>query len=414
MKKLFLLTGAFVYASLLFGQKFEEPKLTAKFDTLKVKIGADFGLQYQSLHEASDSAKLVPLGTGVNLPTANFNIDAYLGQGMKVNLVTYLAARHHNDTWVKGGYLLIDHLPINWALADKVMENITLKVGVMELNYGDAHFRRSDNGNIINNRFVGNYVLDAFCTAPAIEVMYRKNGLLAMLATTTGIVNQQIVTYNATTKTYTPYNQYDELGYYGKIGYDKQLNEDLRVRLTLSAYHCAKSHSGSLYNGDRTGSRYYLVMNRQTNAATDVDITVNPTTGDWPPFTTSLNNTQMLNLFAQYKGLEFFGTFENVLGTSPGTDPDYKVTQTAVEGLYHFGADRRFYGGARYDVVTNKGQITTKYGKSMDRVQLVLGWNLNKYVITKVEYVNENYNNFIGYGNNSYFRGIMVDAGISF
>ena len=71
------------------------------------------------------------------------------------------------------------------SVFDNLMNYLTLKVGVMEVNYGDEHFRRSDNGNVIKNPFVGNYIMDAFTTAPALEVMFRSNGLLAMVGTST-------------------------------------------------------------------------------------------------------------------------------------------------------------------------------------------------------------------------------------
>ena len=31
---------------------------------------------------------------------------------------------------------------------DQIMEYVTVKLGHFEINYGDAHFRRSDNGNL--------------------------------------------------------------------------------------------------------------------------------------------------------------------------------------------------------------------------------------------------------------------------
>jgi hypothetical protein len=40
-----------------------------------------------------------------------------------------------------------------------LFEIVTVKVGHMEINYGDAHFRRSDNGNALYNPFVGNYIM---------------------------------------------------------------------------------------------------------------------------------------------------------------------------------------------------------------------------------------------------------------
>ena len=49
-------------------------------------------------------------------------------------------------------------------LLKSIMKYTTLRVGHFEINYGDAHFRRSDNGNSMYNPFVGNYILDAFTT----------------------------------------------------------------------------------------------------------------------------------------------------------------------------------------------------------------------------------------------------------
>ena len=77
---------------------------------------------------------------------------------------SYLSARHHQETWVKDGYLLIDASPIENACSTSIMEYTTLRVGHFEVNYGDSHFRRSDNGNAMYNPFVGNYIIDAFTT----------------------------------------------------------------------------------------------------------------------------------------------------------------------------------------------------------------------------------------------------------
>jgi len=93
------------------GQQFEESSPEGEYKGKpNVQIGGDFALQLQFLKHHADST-LIPLGTGVNVPTANFNIKAVLADGIEANLTTYLSSRHHLDTWVKGGYLLIDKLP---------------------------------------------------------------------------------------------------------------------------------------------------------------------------------------------------------------------------------------------------------------------------------------------------------------
>jgi hypothetical protein len=90
---------------------------TTEFSRVKVKIGADFALQFQALDHsytpvdpANEPPNLIMLGSNVNLPTANLNIDAQLADGVRVHLRTYLSSRHHNESWVKGGYLQIDNL----------------------------------------------------------------------------------------------------------------------------------------------------------------------------------------------------------------------------------------------------------------------------------------------------------------
>jgi hypothetical protein len=103
MKRKILLILSGLIFSLAIHAQFEEPKLDpSDFEKINVRVGADFAMQYQLLNHYADSS-LIPLGKGFNLPTANLITEAILAPGIKVNLVTYLSARHHNEAWVKGG-----------------------------------------------------------------------------------------------------------------------------------------------------------------------------------------------------------------------------------------------------------------------------------------------------------------------
>jgi hypothetical protein len=412
MKNLFAIIFALALTTGAFGQqKFEE---SLKNDTVrtsgypKVWVGGDFAMQFQALKHHADTAHLIPLGSNLNLPTANLNLGAKLADGIEVNLTTYLSSRHHNDAWVKGGYLLVDKLPfLNSAAIDRIMDFLTLRVGVMELNYGDAHFRRTDNGNAFRNPFVGGLIMDAFTTAPALELYFNTNGFLLMGGMTTGSVNPAIVGYNAATKTYTEFNAGKELGFYGKVGYDKQISNDFRFRATLSGFHMAQNHAGSLYNGDRAGSRYYLVMQRETNNPGDVDIAANAFTGNWGPGTVSKDNSLMANVFTKFKGLEFFGTLEGAKGTTVAGS-DFNFGQYSVEGLYRFGKDEQFYAGAKYNAVKNQTP------SRVNRLEIGAGWLPLKNIILKAEYVDQKYSHFDVYGGNGGFNGFMVETAISF
>jgi hypothetical protein len=409
MKNILTIICTLIFTAGVYGQQFEESVAdTGNFTKPKVRMGGDFAMQFQALDHHADTARLIPLGKGINLPTANFAINATLADGIEVNLTTYLSSRHHNEAWVKGGYLLVDKLPfINSAAIKKAMDFLTFKVGVMELNYGDAHFRRTDNGNALRNPFAGNYIMDAFTTAPAFEALFRNKGILIMGGITTGTLKPSLVGYSAATATYTPYNVAEELGFYGKAGYDKQITEDLRLRATVSAYHVSKHHFGSLYYGDRTGSRFYLVMQRATNNASDVDPAANAFTGSWGPGFTSKDNSLMANLFTKYRGLEFFGTYEIVKGTTL-SGSDFNFSQYGLEGLYRFGREENFFGGVRYNAVKN--QTNSK----VNRLEAGAGWFITKNILLKAEYVDQNYSEFAVYGGDAGFNGIMVEATISF
>jgi len=411
MKRQSILLGLLLYAGAVFGQQFEQPQIDNEpFEKVKVHVGADFAMQFQALDNTADST-LVPLGTNLNLPSANLNLDAFLARGIEVHLRTYLSSKHHTDTWVKGGYLIMDQLPFfNSSAVDNIMNYLTLKVGVMELNYGDEHFRRSDNAEVMSNAFVGNYIMDAFTTAPGLEIMFRNpSGLLLMGGLTTGSLRPDLVTYNKYSGDYTPINVGEELAVYGKFGIDKQVNDDFRIRATVSGYHNKQNHFGSLYEGDRAGSRFYMVMVPQSEANGDVTPGDYRASGRWSPGFTNEDNSVMLNLFTRFHGLEFFGTLEQAKGTPAFGGDDFKYNQYAAEALYHFGGDDQFYGGLQYNKVKNDKDM------SVDRIQVAAGWDMTKNIVAKLEYVNQNYNGFSEYGSgDAGFKGMMFEAGISF
>ena len=88
------------------------------FEGLRFRIGAGFTQQFQNLKHENKGAlnyettnKLYPLSSGFMTAQANMNIDVQLADGIRLNLETYLSSRHHNETWVKGGYIQFDKLP---------------------------------------------------------------------------------------------------------------------------------------------------------------------------------------------------------------------------------------------------------------------------------------------------------------
>lgn len=383
---------------------------TVAYEGLKVRVGGSFTQQFQSLkHENAATANMVngvntnalyDFGSGFNLATANLNLDVVLEDGVRLNLVTYLSSRHHNETWVKGGYMQLDKIPfLKSDVLDQLMENVTIKVGHMEINYGDAHFRRTDNAHALYNPFVGNYIMDAFTTEIGAEIYFQKNGFLGMVAASGGEIQGGIAR---------PDDR--EPSFYGKVGFDKQINDNVRARLTGSFYTTSGSARNTLYGGDRSGSRYYLVM-ENTAASTSANFT----SGRLNPGMTDNITSLVLNPFLKVGGFELFGNLEQAKGKAANEADDRTFTQLGVDGLYRFGAFENFYIGARYNTVS--GELAGLADDvTISRVQLGVGWFVTKNILTKLEYVNQDYKDFpaTDIRHKGKFNGLMIEGAIAF
>jgi hypothetical protein len=390
---------------------FEAPKESlVPFTGFSLSFGGAFTQEFQGLsHEnratpvlvtGVNQNALINIGHGFNNAVANLNIDAQIAPGIRVAMTSYLSARHHQETWVKDGYLLVDDSPIDNPLLKSIMKYTTLRVGHFEIDYGDSHYRRSDNGNSMYNPFIGNYIVDAFTTEIGAEAYVRKNGLIAMLGATGGEVHGFVTVPQARSVTVL-----------GKLGVDKSMGELIRYRLTGSFYANNKSASNTLYTGDRGGSPYYDVL--ENSASTE---TSNAWSGQIRPGFSNKVNAEVINPFVKIMGAEFFGNFETATGGSFAEPRLRTIHQNVYEGVYRFGGNETFYVGARYN--TLKGQLVSKSynDETVKRYQLGGGWFVTPNVLAKLEWVNQKYGDFAATDirNGGTFKGFMVSGAVGF
>ncbi|MCV9386540.1 hypothetical protein [Reichenbachiella ulvae] len=379
------------------------------FDGIKVRVGGDFNLQFQGISQsnyidAPATGSLIELSNNFNLPSANLNLDVQLYDGLRLHMRTYLSSRHHTEAYVKGGYLQIDKLEfIQPGFLSGLMDFTTIKVGMDDINYGDTHFRRSDNANTIFNPFVGNYLMDAFTTEPYLEVTVQPADFIGVIGFTNGRLNQS------------PTPGDDGFVFYAKLGYDNQINDDLRIRLTGSVYNSSdKGTRDYLYLADRAGANYFSVMSYNT-----LDANGNPTVkkNDFggrvnPGF--AYHTAFQIAPFVKFKGLEFFGVYE--LSSNGNSDIGGSYTQLGAEALYRFGKDEKFYAGGRFNSVTgNKTDVAAD--EDVKRFNIGAGWFLTKNVMTKLEYVKQTYEGDAFNGSifqDAEFDGIVLEATIAF
>ena len=405
---------------------------TTSFHHLKVKVGGNLEQSFQMLRDKNTAIpfeevgfsgnvnSLTPLTNGFDLAMANLNIDVQLADGIRVNLTTYLASRHHEDTWVKGGYIQFDKLLfLHSQLIDTLMKSFTIKIGQFDVDYGDQHYRRTDGGNTIYNPFVENYIMDEFATELGGEIYYHhSSGLFLMLGVTNGELDPTVVAGSNIDSATGKVNHYDP-AVQAKLGFDKQITPDFRFRLTGSVYSDHSANSNTLFGGDRTGSHYFDVMENPNVAKGTVISNEN----DYSPFSGRYNpgfgeevNTFMLNPFFKYKGLEFFGTYENAKGRSISEFSQRQAIQYAADLIYRFPAHKEnFWVGVRYNTVKSAVQGYTQ-DITIDRDVASAGWFLTRNVMLKAEYVHQEYKNYpiTNILNGGKFYGTMLEASIAF
>ena len=396
------------------------------FEGLRFRIGAGFTQQYQNLKHENKGAlnfetsnKLYPLASGFMTAQANMNIDVQLDDGIRLKLETYLSSRHHNETWVKGGYIQFDKLPFKGQFWTNLMKFTTIKMGHMEINYGDAHFRRSDGGQTMYNPFMDNYIMDAFATEIGGEVYMQKNGLFGMVGVTNGMLKGNV---DSISKTIQDDNSNRSPSLYTKGGFDSQLTEKIRVRVSGSYYHNSSSAASglTLYGGDRTGSNYQNVMEKAPSGTALPSGSAIAFSGRLNPGFSKKVDAIMLNSFIKLSGLELFGTYETVKGRTKTEFTDRKANQYAVEGIYRMGAKENVYAGVRYNNVqaklANTALITYTEDVKVDRFAAVAGWFVTKNILMKGEYVVQQYKNFpaADYRSGGKFNGFVIEAVVGF
>lgn len=388
---------------------FESPKNdTVTYKGFNLEFGGAFTQQFQALDHSNtaspklvngvDANKLIQLGHGFNNAVANSYLNVQLAPGIRLAMTSFLSSRHHNETWVKDGYVLVDELPIALPLVgDLVKKYVTIKAGHFEVNYGDTHFRRTDNGNSMFNPLVGNYIMDAFTTSIGTEVYVRPGDLILMAGITNGEVRGTVLN-----------PQKRSAAYLAKVGFDHSFAPKTRVRMTVSSFAQAKAANQTLYSGDRAGSRYYDVLENTTSteAAQAWSGAIQP----------SLNELHavVFNPFVSFHGLELYGNIERARGKNATETVRRQWNQNAIEGTYRLLGDK-LYATARYNTAKGKLPGFTE-DATVVRTQVGGGFFITKNILTKVEYVRQQDKDFplLDIRHGGKFQGLVAEGSIAF
>ncbi len=442
---------------------------TTPFTGIHVNVGGAFAQHYQTLRTSnyvtnSDGSWIIPptlnpsegaltavdtqnhltkLTNGFNLAMADMFLDAQVADGIRINVTVYLSTRHHEDCWVKNGYLQMDKATfLHSDLINDLFKYLTVKVGQLEVDYGDAHFYRADGGNEMYNPFIENNIMDEFATEIGGEVYFHDpSGFFAMVGVTDGMLNPSVQAAQVIDSLTADTNRYNP-AYHFKLGFDKQINPDLRVRLTGSYYTESSTGSSTLFGGDRAGSNYVtdMVTKATLAAASSGDANEVFTDGRYNPGFSEAVSTFMINPFIKFMGFELFGTYESANGRKIFETTTRNATQLAGQLLYRFGDQDQFWVGGRYNTLkaewtpssaANLVAIKTQYGSdpkvTINRLAFSAGWFMTQNVMMKLEYVSQEYNDYPGSSTlaaskalpvnvltDGKFDGLIVEASVGF
>lgn len=393
-----------------FGEiEFEPKKDISSFEKVELGFNADLTFNYQGLdHDfipTNTANRKEKLQAGLSLPTANLDLNAKIMKGFNVKLETMLSSHHHHETFVKGGYATIDNLDFVYSgFAKDFMDQSTIKVGVDDINFGDAHFRRTDNADVMNNPFIMNMAVEAYMQAGFVELMHRLPAYDSIVVA--GISNGQVNPSDVSAEK----EGSDEYSFYVKYAFDKEINEDLRVRLSESVFFTEGTSKNSLYQGDKAGNVAEKIFNQKGEV---------PVTSDFGAAWNAMKGysdltVSMTNAFIKYNNTELFGLLEITDGSDSSSN-DMEMIHYSVDLVQRFGKDNRFYGAVRYENATTELASDTSGDNELTQLQVGLGWFLSKNAVAKVEYIKQERDNFAEYTNGkAKFDGFMISTALSF
>ncbi len=427
---------------------------TIPYKGMRIRFGAGFTQQYQNLkHENPDALnndvgsyenyvstpgnKLKVITPGFQTAQANLYMDVQLADGIRLNLTSYLSSKHHNSTWIEGGYIQFDKLPFKGKFWTNLMKVTTIKVGHFEVDYGDEHFRRSDGGQALYNPFMEGNIMDEYANEIGGEVFVQKNGVFGMISLTSGMSEGNVDSLDKLTNVDGDFHKDPSLIL--KAGFDKQLNDAIRLRVSASYYgnqSCGSNAfsdqylggGNTLFGGDRSGSNYQYVMEENSvnpNNFSDIGTPL-AFSGRFNPGFGKKVNAFMFNGFLKAGGLEFFSTYETASGRTGKETSSRTAKQFAIDGVYRFGKNENLFIGARYNTVkaaladnawgTGAGPIIYNGDITISRVAFAAGWFITNNILLKTEYVDQRYKNFpsADYRAGGRFHGYVIEAIVGF
>jgi len=372
-------------------------------DTPKLKIRAQVAGIFQALENDNNPHSLPKVPIGIQSAMGNLYFDANIVDGIDVNFELYLSSRHHEgEVWAREGYIYLSHLPkeSNFLGLNSVLKYVDIKAGHFEVDFGNWHLTRSDNGDVQRNPLVGNVIIDANTVEPGVELI-GKHGFFNWVAgvstgTTTG-----------------DFKEGRGLAWHGKAGISAKnaFNFAASVyRVDHSANPTGYPNNGSyseLFAGNRSGGRYAGVVGggtepEQIKAGKGQDVTA------W-----QLDGYCNFGNKLHVAGFYGFTKDADINGSDPGKPVNEWIYGSAEA---KFDLTSRLYAATRYNFAKANTLKSVASDGKVDQIQIGLGYWIVNNMLFKAEYTRWKCGDFTTppFQDDPEFSGFVAEVSVAF
>lgn len=362
-----------------------------------LEVGVETAGILQDLTQKNQSNTLPEVPAGFQSAVGNVFVNSRITSGIDVYFELYLSSKHHEGYVMDHqGFIYLSKLPDNLNVLglNSLFKYIDLKAGAFDIDYGNWHSIRSDNGRVQRNPFIGNYIVDANTEEPGIEVIAHTGPFEEVLGVSNGTTTGDFKPNRGT-------------AVHGK------LRLRLQDRLDVAASVYRVNHSGnptgypnngsysSLYDGIRGGSRYSGVLGGGAEVGQ-----ITPGNGQ-DVFAWQVDGSYLM------RPLRFFG----MIGVADDFDSNGSAAGTPADNWSYFGGETEWYFtpqvylGGRYSEADARQLNGVDSNAKSYRIQLGGGYWLLDSILIKLEYVNQHYKNFM---DNQQFSGVLTEFSVKF
>ncbi|NNM89218.1 MAG: hypothetical protein HKL95_11965 [Phycisphaerae bacterium] len=352
----------------------------AQWQDMKFYMGFWTVGRFQAIQQFNAGSKS-GLNPGFQNPYANLSLYATIPGKFDMFADFYVAsAPHPNTMYGHEGYMVFKQIPGFGpnSLPNQLFDYINAKVGAFDIDFGDNNYHRSNNAWVQNNPLIGNPLVDPNTEEIGAEVYSVKGPIYWLIGGGSG-----------TTTMHFDYGAQPSI--HAKIwGYP---TKDLR--LSASVYHEDMGESGNgpsgtetthLFSAQRSGGVYAAVFGGGDNpgqitpqAGNDVTAVQGDITYEsWP-----------------WESYSYVGWTQdtNANGQAPGS-PSERWLYGSSNVVYHITP--ALYLAAQYSYAFAGSVHGVDTNGWVDRIQVGGGYWLTRSILTKLEYVQEQYHSFGG------------------